>query len=336
MSRRSSVTGLVVATGLVAAACGGGGDPDAVTEPTEVAPVLTVVADVDPIADLVRVVAGDRARVESLVPTGLDGHTYEPRISDAAVLTAADVFVSNGGDLNVAVEELAEVNLPEGAMTVLLAELTIDEDELLYTDTHSHGGVEHSHGGPNAHLWTNPPYAIRYVAEIEAALTAADAEGADSYAANAAAITATLTGLSEAIAMAIDTIPSDDRMLVVYHDSWSYFGREYDIEVVGAIQPVDFSEPSASEVGEMVDQIKDLGVPAFFGSEVFPSDVLEAIARESGSTYIGDLNDDRMPGEPGDPEHMYVGMMVHNARTIVDALGGDSSSLDPFDVTLSA
>ena len=33
----------------------------------------------------------------------------------------------------------------------------------------------------------------------------------------------------------------------------------------------------------------------------------------------------------GDPGHSYTGMMVFNVRTIVDALGGDSSPLDAVD-----
>jgi ABC-type Zn uptake system ZnuABC Zn-binding protein ZnuA len=69
-------------------------------------------------------------------------------------------------------------------------------------------------------------------------------------------------------------------------------------------------------------------VPAFFGSEVFPSDVLEAIEAESGAQYVADLSDDQLPGEPGSPEHSYVGMMVANTRSIVTALGGDPSALD--------
>jgi ABC-type Zn uptake system ZnuABC Zn-binding protein ZnuA len=114
----------------------------------------------------------------------------------------------------------------------------------------------------------------------------------------------------------------------VYHDSWSYFGRRYGIPIVGAIQPVSFSEPSAEEIRRMIDQIRAENVPAFFGSEVFPSDVLETIAAETGSTYYSDLSDEELPGEPGTPEHSYEGMMIQNVRLITSALGGDVSLLD--------
>ena len=49
-----------------------------------------------------------------------------------------------------------------------------------------------------------------------------------------------------------------------------------------------------------------------FGSEVFPSDVLEQIASEAGAVYVDQLRDDDPPGAPGDREHTYVGMMLKN------------------------
>jgi ABC-type Zn uptake system ZnuABC Zn-binding protein ZnuA len=82
-----------------------------------------------------------------------------------------------------------------------------------------------------------------------------------------------------------------------------------------------------------IEQVKAAKVPAFFGSEVFPSDVLDTIAEETGAKYVADLSDDRLPGQPGAPEHGYIGMMVQNTRIIVDALGGDAGLLDSVDPT---
>jgi hypothetical protein len=37
-----------------------------------------------------------------------------------------------------------------------------------------------------------------------------------------------------------------------------------------------------------------------------------------------------LPGEPGTPEHSYEGLMAANARTVVEALGGDAGALEGF------
>jgi ABC-type Zn uptake system ZnuABC Zn-binding protein ZnuA len=69
-------------------------------------------------------------------------------------------------------------------------------------------------------------------------------------------------------------------------------------------------------------------VPAIFGSEVFPSTVLEQIAKETGAAYYDDLRDDEPPGEPGTAEHTFIGMMIRNLQVMADGLGGDPSIMD--------
>jgi len=74
-------------------------------------------------------------------------------------------------------------------------------------------------------------------------------------------------------------------------------------------------------------------VPAIFGSEVFPSPVLEQISRETGATYVDSLRDDDLPGQPGDAEHSYLGLMRYDVVTMVRSLGGDAAALEAFDAT---
>jgi ABC-type Zn uptake system ZnuABC Zn-binding protein ZnuA len=103
--------------------------------------------------------------------------------------------------------------------------------------------------------------------------------------------------------------------------------------VVGAIQPADFAEPSARDVADLITQIKAEQVPAIFGSEVFPSPILEQIAKESGAAYVDDLRDDDLPGQPGDANHSYLGLMVENMKIMAGALGGDPSVIADFDTS---
>ncbi len=119
--------------------------------------------------------------------------------------------------------------------------------------------------------------------------------------------------------------------MLTYHDSWAYFAPLYGMTVVGAIQPSDFAEPSARELVEIIEQLKAEQVPAIFGSEVFASPVLEQIARETGATYVDDLRDDDLPGQPGDDNHSYFGLMAENLRIMAEALGGDPSIMAAFD-----
>jgi ABC-type Zn uptake system ZnuABC Zn-binding protein ZnuA len=75
-------------------------------------------------------------------------------------------------------------------------------------------------------------------------------------------------------------------------------------------------------------------VPAIFGSEVFPSKILQKIASETNVQYIKTLRDDDLPGEPGALEHSYLGMMRANVHTMVSALGGNPTAFESCNATL--
>lgn len=285
-----------------------------------------VVSTVAPITDLVRQVMGERGRLSGLVPDGIDSHTYEPAPADVRTLSEADLFVANGLFLEEPSLAMAEANMADDGSIVTLAENTIDRDEWAFDFS-----FPKSEGGPNPHLWLDVGYAGDYVTQIRDALAEVDPDGADVYRQNARTYLAQLSALDDAISAAIATIPAEHRKLVTYHDSWPYFGRRYGIDVVGAVQPSDFSEPSAADVRKIIDQVRAEEVPAVFGSEVFPSGVVRTIAAEANATYVEELSDDELPGQHGDPGHSYLGMMVINVRTMVDNLGGDVSPLDPVD-----
>ena len=290
---------------------------------------LNVVTTVAPISSIVRNIGGTRINLRGVVPDGTNSHTFEPAPSDAKVLAAADLIFVNGLNLELPTLELAEANLKDGAEIVSLGDQTITPEEWKFDFS-----FPEEDGDPNPHLWTNVPFAKRYAEIVAETLTAKDPEDAAYYAANLAAFSAVLDELDAGILEAIQTIPEANRKLLTYHDSWAYFAPHVGMTVIGAAQPSDFSEPSPRDVANLIEQIKAAGVPAVFGSEVFASDVLEQIAKESGAVYVDQLRDDDPPGEPNAPEHTYVGMMLKNMELMVTALGGSTEALvgiEPWD-----
>jgi ABC-type Zn uptake system ZnuABC Zn-binding protein ZnuA len=81
----------------------------------------------------------------------------------------------------------------------------------------------------------------------------------------------------------------------------------------------------------VIRQLKQAKLPAVFGSEVFPSKVLDQIAREAGVQFVATLRDDDLPGTPGSPQHSYIGMMLENVRIMALALGGRADALQEID-----
>jgi ABC-type Zn uptake system ZnuABC Zn-binding protein ZnuA len=290
---------------------------------------LNVATTVAPISSIVRNVGGTRIDVHGIIPDGVNSHTFEPAPSDAVLLSKADLIIVNGLHLEQPTMDLAEANLKDGAQIYLLGENTITEDEWAFDFS-----FPEEEGDPNPHLWINVPYAMRYAELTAGWLSERDPANAEYYQTNLDRYLAVLQRLDEGIMASVQTIPEQNRKLLTYHDSYAYFARHYGMTVIGAVQPSDFSEPSPQEVADLIDQIEEEQVPAVFGSEVFPSTVLEQIADEAGATYIDQLRDDDPPGEPSDPEHTYVGMMLKNMELMIPALGGNVDALtgiEPWD-----
>lgn len=289
---------------------------------------LRVVTTVSPITNIVQNIGGDRIVLTGIVPEGTNSHTFEPAPSDARVIADADVVFLNGLHLEEPTRELVDANAGDGVPVISLGDETIGPDEYIFDFS-----FPREAGDPNPHLWTNPPYALRYAEIVAEQLTALSPADADRFAANLEAFRARLEQLDVLVRRATETVPAEQRVLLTYHDSFPYFAREYGWTVIGAIQPSDFSEPTPREVAALIDQVRALRVPAIFGSEVFPSEVLAQIAAESDARYVDDLRDDDLPGEVGDPDHSYLALMIADLRAIVGALGGDPSVFDGFDVS---
>ena len=171
-----------------------------------------------------------------------------------------------------------------------------------------------------------------YAQVVRDTLVKRNPENAEVFNTNFTAFAAKVDEIDAAMQLATETIPAQDRKLLTYHDAYAYFARHYNWTVVGAIQPSSFEEPTPKEIAELITQVKEEKVKAVFGSEVFPSPVLEQIGKETDAKYIDVLRDDDLPGEPGDPEHSWMGLMRFNFVTMVEALGGDASALKVLDV----
>jgi ABC-type Zn uptake system ZnuABC Zn-binding protein ZnuA len=288
---------------------------------------LRVVTTVSPITSIAANVIGDKAEIAGIVPEGTNSHTFEPPPSAAAVLSRADLVLINGLKLEDPTRELAEQNAKDGAEIVALGTTVLPEDQWIYDSS-----FPREEGKPNPHLWTDPLYAIKYAAVIRDTMVKRDPANRAAYEANYTAFEQNATALSDAIKRDQRTVPGGNRELLTYHDAYAYFAKDYGWKVIGAIQPKNFEDPTPREVAALIDQIKREQVPTIFGSEVFPSKVLAQIGKETGARYEDTLRDDDLPGEPGDAEHSWLGLMRYDYRTMIRGLGGTTAALDALDV----
>ena len=314
----------VSAAALVLSGCGGSDD----SAPESDGDSILVAATVSPITSIVSRVGGDCVDVQGIVPEGTNSHTFAPAPSVAALLSDADVVFINGLKLEDPTLAMAEANMADGAELVELGTVALPQEDYIFDFS-----FPEEDGKPNPHLWTDPTYAIVYADIVREVLGERDPECADQMQENCEAFAAQAEELAEAVRLDQQTVPTGGLKLVTYHDAYAYFAENFGWQVVGAVQPSDFADPTPSEVVTLIEQIRAEGVPTIFGSEVFPSKVLEEVGNETGVRYEQSLRDDDLPGAPGEENHSWLGLMQYNFATMIEGLGGDASNVRAVDIT---
>ena len=263
---------------------------------------LQVVATTTVFADMVANIAGDRASVRSIIPTGVGPEDYEPKPDDARALDGADLIVSNGLGLDDFLDGLIDANGNDAPRLVLgdgIPTLTVESEA-------------------NPHLWLDPSIVFtHYLPIIEAKLIEIDPAGAATYRANAAAYASQVGALDAELKAEAGSIPAADRKLVTFHDAFPYFARHFGFELVGVILGSPGQEPSAGDLAALIDTVKASGVKAVFSEAQSSPALAETLAAETGAKVITTLYDDALGPAPADT---YLGMMRWNMARIVEAL----------------
>jgi ABC-type Zn uptake system ZnuABC Zn-binding protein ZnuA len=294
------------------------------TIPQEENNKLNVVTSVAPITNIVQNIGGDKINLIGLVPEGVNSHTFELVPSDAIKINDADLVIIDGLNLEADVEKTTENAIAKNPSIQLLklGDNTITKDQWIFDFSFTK-----EKGDPNPHLWLNVEYAMKFANLTRDKLIEMDPSNSQYYVDNSKKYNGLLKQLDEGIKKSIETIPIENRKLLTYHDSWAYFAPRYGMEVIGTIQASDFNDPSPKDVAELIDQVRIERVPAIFASEVFPTNIVDQIAKEGNVTVVETLSDDDLPGNPGDSNHSYVGMMLENMKNMIIPLGGNIDAL---------
>lgn len=270
-----------------------------------------VVASFYPLYDFARQVAGDKAEVVSLVPTGVEPHDWEPSPRDAARVEKAAVFIYNGAGFDPGAERLAK---NAGAAVVVEATAGLP---LLAVDLPGH---EKEHGGAerDPHVWLDPTLARRQVEAIRAGLAKADPASADHYASRAAAYATRLATLHDAIGTGLADCRR--REIVVSHAAFTYLAHRYKLLQVPVMGLAPEAEPSPAELARVVRLVRRLKATVIFFETLVSPKLAETLAAEVGAKTLV-LNP--LEGLTADEEKAgkdYVSVMEDNLRNLRLAL----------------
>ena len=177
-------------------------------------------------------------------------------------------------------------------------------------------------GLPNPHAWMGLDNALIYVDNIARALSEADPENAETYAANAEAYKDELVATVGPLRAAIAEIPEERRWLVTCEGAFSYLARDFGLREL-YLWPMNADQVGTpQQVRRVIDAVREHDVPAVFCESTVSSAPAEQVARETGARFGGVLYVDSL-SEPDGPVPSYLDLLRVTAETVVRGLAAE-------------
>lgn len=251
-------------------------------------------------------------------------HDYQLTPQDLKTLENADILVINGAGMESFLDGIIS-QYPNLEIVDATKGLSLLED-----DTHSHDDHDHDHDTEdehsedddhdheyNAHVWVSVTGNIEEVKNISSQLENLNPENKEAYESNTNTYVAKLEDLKNEMHEELDNLPNRD--IITFHEAFPYFAEEFNLNIAGVIEIEPDSEPSAKEIEEIINTVKEKNIKALFTEPQYSSKVAETIATETGATVYeldpivtGDSNPDAYDD--------YINKMKKNLDVLKEAL----------------
>lgn len=278
---------------------------------------IRIVATTGMVGDLARNIGGDRVTVEALMGAGVDPHLYKATASDITKLSGADIVLYSGFALE---GKMGDIFVKISRKNPYVVAVTEDFDLKKILEPAAFLGHYDPHVWFDVTLWQEAAKRVFLV------LKEYDVAGESFYQKNFKDYMNRLERLHQFVLKKVSELPPEKRILVTSHDAYNYFGRAYSFTVVGLQGISTVTQAGLADIAKMVDYIIEKKVRAIFvETSVSPKAIerVQADCQVRGWNVVigGELFSDAM-GKAGTFEGTYIGMVEHNAKTVVDALKG--------------
>ncbi len=237
---------------------------------------LEITVSIPPQEYFVKKIGGDRLNVNVMVSPGDNYHVYEPKPQQLTQISKSSAYVTLGIPFETAWLEKLKVANPK----LLIIDSGKNIERLPITE-HDHHGEEESHREEetekfDSHIWLSPELVKIQAKNITDGLITIDPENQEYYENNLDNFLGEIEKLDQQITDNLAGIKN--RKFIVFHPSWAYFAKDYNLEQI----PIEVGgqEPSAAELGAIIEQAKKEGIKVIFAQPEFSSKSAETIAKQ--------------------------------------------------------
>lgn len=261
-------------------------------------PQLTV--NILPQKYFVEQIVQDKFEINVMVQPGSSPHNFEPKPAQMKSLANSKAYFLVGDPSEQSwikrfkknAKNTLFVDTTVGIEKIAMVAHTHHEDEHDHKHSHSkhshkhHKHHEHDHdhdeNGLDPHTWLDPILVKIQAKNIYEAVIKIDSSNSDFYKANYENFIKELDNLDLKLKNILE--PHKNRAFMVFHPSWGYFAKRYDLEQIPI--EIEGKEPKPNDLVKLIDEAKKHDIKVVFVSAQFSQKSAETISKNIGANVV--------------------------------------------------
>ncbi|RWX53151.1 ABC transporter substrate-binding protein [Photobacterium chitinilyticum] len=234
---------------------------------------LTIGITLQPYFSYVKAVVGEKVDVLPLVDAGFNPHNYQPQPNDLRRLKQMDIIVVNGiGHDDFALKVIQAANRDD------LIVIKANKDVPLLPAI----GQSVGDGAVNPHTFVGLSTTIQKVYTIANEMAKIDPDNARYYRSNARRYATKFRKFKHEAMMTLGDLDTSGMTVATTHNAYGYLLQEFGIDVAAVIEPGHGVEPSASQLQETIEKIRQSGIDVLFYELNMPNRYVDTIEKATG------------------------------------------------------
>lgn len=267
----------------------------------------TIYASFYPVAELVKMISGDKYDVKTIIETSEEPHSFELTSQAMKDLSKADLIAYNGAGMESFIDDLKD-NVKDDDKFLDLS------DGLTLLDSSKEGSDMAS---INPHTWLSIKNAKVMVDNIYRKLSSMDPDNEKYYKDKLDEALAKFDDLDKKFSDELSKVKDKEKYFVVSHAAFNYLADDYGLKQVAVTGISPEEEPSAKDLKTIADFVKEKNIKTIFFEGKATPKVAETLAKNTGTKTstlytMENLDDDMI-------EKGYFGLMEENLKALVES-----------------
>lgn len=232
----------------------------------------TISVSIAPQAFFIEKIANNTLNINVLMPQNVDEHLFELKPTTMRELEKSDIYFTIGLEFEKIFNEKFRQNFPKLHFVNSQENISL----MAMKEPDSQKDENSQKNSLDIHTWLDPVLVQTMAVTMFKALSEQYPQHKELYEKNLNAFLAELDSLNLQISSKFDTIKN--RKFIVYHPSWGYFARRYDLEQIPV--EIEGKEPKPKELKKLIQEAKKENIKVIFVQPGFPENAAKALSKE--------------------------------------------------------